>query len=236
MMESGVLRFGRRDIAFQIQRSSRRQTLGISVNSSGVTLIAPARLEFAAINQLAQRKARWVFQKVRHFETLHLAPVHPKTFESGESFRYLGRLYRLKRQPFEGTPSLKLRGAFFEMRAADLSQARALMEAWYRARALDRIAERVARYSLRLGYPVPTVLIRDQRQRWGSCSAAGELRFNWRIIMAPMRLVDYVVAHELCHLQVKNHSRSFWRLLTQLLPDYESRREALAVQGSTYKI
>lgn len=235
-MESGVLRFGNRDIAFQVQRSSRRQTLGISVNSSGVTLIAPAHLEFATILDLAQRKARWVFQKVRHFETLNFSPAHSKTFESGESFRYLGRLYRLKRLPFEGSPSLKLRGAFFEMRAADTRQARDLVEEWYRTRALDRISERIARYSLRLGYPTPTILIRDQRQRWGSCSAAGELRFNWRIIMAPMRLVDYVVAHELCHLKVKGHSRSFWLALSQLLPDYEARRDELNVQGQMYSL
>ena len=95
--------------------------------------------------------------------------------------------------------------------------------------------ERVALFAGRLGDASPTVLIRDQAKRWGSCSRKGELRFNWRVILAPLPLVDYVVAHEVCHLKLKNHSAAFWRLLRRLLPDYERRRERLRVLGVQFR-
>src|SRR3990170_282249 len=75
------------------------------------------------------------------------------------------------------------------------------------------------------------ILIRDQRKRWGSCSADGTLRFNWRLILAPPTLIDYVVVHELLHLRVKNHSRAFWTEMARFMPDYQTRRLALKQIG-----
>ena len=111
------------------------------------------------------------------------------------------------------------------------AEIRDLLVKWYKDHARLRLPERVAIFAQRVGSPVPPVYIRDQQKRWGSCSRKGELRFNWRIIMAPMSLVDYVVAHEVCHLKVHNHSSAFWKLLRKLMPDYEIRRERLRVLG-----
>ena len=85
---------------------------------------------------------------------------------------------------------------------------------------------------LRFGVPEPGVVIRDQQRRWGSCDRRGTLRVNWRIVQAPMRLVDYVVAHELAHLRHQDHSKAFWALLGRAMPDYEPRREALRRMGA----
>lgn len=235
-LETGRIQFGNRDIQFKVQRSPRRQTVGVIVDANGVTLNAPTELEFSALEHIARTRAAWIVTKQRRLETLSAVPTTVKQFESGESFRYLGRQYRLKRLK-PGTPAgAKLRGKHLEVHASDALEARALVENWYKSRAAERLPERVAVYCKRLGINEPPILIRDQRQRWGSCNSKGELRINWRIIMAPMRLVDYVIAHELCHLKEPNHSRAFWKLLRQVIGDWEERREELAVQGRTYSI
>ena len=104
--------------------------------------------------------------------------------------------------------------------------------AWYRHHAAPRLPERAAIWAKKMGVPVPLVLIRDQRRRWASCDPKGNLRFNWRLIQAPMRLVDYVVAHELVHLAHRKHTAAFWAALGRAMPDYEARRGALRGLGA----
>lgn len=104
------------------------------------------------------------------------------------------------------------------------------LQRWYREQAARVIHQRVRRSARRLGVTPAAVLIRDQRTRWGSCN----VRFTWRIAMAPMALIDYVVAHELCHLEHLHHCPQFWDRLKDVLPDYEQRRERLALEGAKY--
>jgi hypothetical protein len=114
--------------------------------------------------------------------------------------------------------------------AAPVSSAAAVRRAvvtWYRHHAAERLLERAAIWAKKMGVPLPLVLIRDQRRRWGSCDPKDNLRFNWRIVQAPMRLVEYVVAHELVHLGHRKHTTAFWAALGRVMPDYEARRERL---------
>lgn len=104
--------------------------------------------------------------------------------------------------------------------------------AWYRGRAEERLPACVARWQPRLGRgSVPRVLIRDQRQRWGSCAPDGTLRFNWRAVMLEPSLIDYIVVHELAHLSVRSHSPEFWRIMTAAMPDAQHRRRRLREAG-----
>ena len=104
--------------------------------------------------------------------------------------------------------------------------------AWYRNRAGERLPACVARWQPRLGRgPAPRVLIRDQRQRWGSCAPDGTLRFNWRAVMLEPSLIDYIVVHELAHLTVRNHSPEFWRIVSSAMPDAQHRRRRLREAG-----
>jgi predicted metal-dependent hydrolase len=142
-----------------------------------------------------------------------------------------------------GKPLAALRNAFLTVEIGegvmghDHEEAvRRALTKWYRRLAGKRLPQRVEIYATRAGVACPPVLIRNQEKRWGSCSSKGELRFNWRIIMAPMSLVDYVVAHEVCHLEVRDHSPTFWRLLGTILPDYEERRARLRVKGRLYRL
>ena len=117
-----------------------------------------------------------------------------------------------------------------------LTKVRAAFEAWYRERAATKLPPRVDRIAGLLGVRAKGILIRDQRRRWSSCSPDGTLRFNWRAIMAPPALLDYVVAHELAHLRVRSHTSEYWSVVAQAIPDYRLRRQRLREVGPLLSI
>ena len=182
----------------------------------------------------------------------------PRRFVSGETLPYLGRNVRLIVEPAAaGTRSPEVRFDHWCFRiavppglndgvnagigtgvsgAGDTDERRERIRravvAWYRARAGERVPACVARWQPRLGRgPAPRVLIRDQRQRWGSCAPDGTLRFNWRAVMLEPALIDYIVVHELAHLAVRSHSPEFWRIVTAAMPDAQHRRRRLREAG-----
>lgn len=171
---------------------------------------------------------------------------YAKQFVSGESFFYLGRQYKLKvllSETDKQSPQVQLvRGQLLMLipwtTPADTraTAIRTSLIQWYRERAKEYLPPVVARFSSRLGSPYTIVQIREMKQRWGSAGANGRLSFNWRIVMAPRRLVEYVIAHELCHLRYPDHSRDFWRLLERAMPDYERRRVKLAIVGPKFDL
>lgn len=237
--------FGESTIDFAVVRSDRRRTVSIAVDPcDGVILRAPTGLAGDRLDEVVRRKAPWILGRLSDFAEIGPPPA-PREFVGGESYPYLGRNYRLKieRGGDLQRPEAALRGAYFVVALPPRLPSgerprwvrRALVR-WYRAHAKQRLAERVAIYTERLAVDTPPLLIRDQEKRWGSCNGKGELRFNWRIIMAPMSLVDYVVAHEVCHLEVRDHSAAFWKLLRTLMPDHETRKERLRRTGINYHL
>jgi hypothetical protein len=237
--------FGRSIIDYRIERSDRRKTVTIAVDpGAGVILKAPSDAPMRRLDDVVKTKAPWILQRLVEFREFGPGPA-PKEFLAGESYSYLGRSYRLKieRATNVDRPIAALHGAFLTVTLprGDLPDAsevlvRRAVVAWYRRQADRRLGERVAVYAERAGLRVPPVLVREQEKRWGSCSSKGELRFNWRVMMAPMSLVDYVVAHEVCHLVVRDHSTRFWKLLATILPDYEERRARLRVDGLRFQM
>lgn len=239
-LEQRQVPFGRSSIDYRIERSDRRKTVTIAVDpAAGVILKTPSDAPMRHLDDIVKTKAPWILQRLADFREFGPGPA-PKEFLAGESYSYLGRSYRLKiaRATKVDRPVAALHGAFLTVTVprdecaepVDALVKRAVV-AWYRRQADRRVGERVAMYAERAGLSVPPVLVREQEKRWGSCSSKGELRFNWRLMMAPMTLVDYVVAHEVCHLVVRDHSRRFWNLLRTLLPDYQDRRARLRREG-----
>jgi predicted metal-dependent hydrolase len=242
--ERGAVLFGRSTIDYAVERSARRNTLTIAVDlQGGVTVRAPQDTPAETIAAAVRRKAPWVLGRLADFAELRPLPS-PREFVNGETFLYLGRGYRLKAVTQTGceAPAAKLWGGRLLVTVPAAAPAvgrdgliRDALIAWYKGRARQRLPERVSVFAERLGDAPPAVRVSDQEKRWGSCSRTGELRLNWRIIMAPLALVDYVVAHEVCHLKLKNHSPAFWYLLRRLMPDYERRRERLRVMGVQFQ-
>ena len=187
-----------------------------------------------------RRRAGWI---IKH-DGEATAALPPRRFVSGESLPYLGRSVQLTTHPVDGD---KVEVRFHHWRfdvdvpAAlngdeRLKAMRAAFEGWYRGRAAQKLPARVDRIASLIGVRPRRVLIRSQRKRWASCAPDGTLRFNWRTVMAPPALVDYVVAHELAHLRVRGHRADYWAVVAQAVPDYRRRREQLREIGSRLSI
>jgi len=204
---------------------SRRKTVGLIVESDGtLTIRAPRWADDAVIARVIAEKRSWIEKKQDEARARRrLNP--PRTYQSGESFPYLGDQYELRLVP--GAKRLKLDGGVFLLGEGNRDGAKRAFEAWYRRRAKSYIPDRVSYLAGELGLSYRSVKINGAKKRWGSCSSAGNLNFTWRLMMAPEDMVDYVIVHELCHLQEPNHSRAFWEIVGAAVPDYREKRRWL---------
>lgn len=237
--ERSSVRFGKTNIPYFIRRSPERKTVSIAIHPGvGVVVTAPITAAEAKLDTVVHGKARWIVEKLHRARDLQ--PGIPKReLVDGETFLYLGRQYRLKvvrgtRNASTGLHGGRLVVALPGVRKGSAGAAKTLRKAlveWYRLKAVERLPERAEHWAGKLSITPPRVLIREQSQRWASCDRSGAVRFNWRIVQAPMKLVDYVVAHELVHLEIKEHSPAFWARLGQVLPDCDFRREQLRKVG-----
>ncbi len=233
--ETSTVTWGGTHLQYAIRRSARRRkTVAVTVDPAGsVLVVAPEHLAVARLDAIVTRKAEWIARRLRRAEG-HGPRAAPREFVSGESVLYLGRHYRLKVHPNETGPA-RLRGGWLHVPAPagapPAAHVRASLVSWFRRHAAERLPERVeawrARAGVLAGVPPPRVVVADQRKRWGSCDHRGTIRLNWRIVQAPMRLVDYVVVHELVHLRHRGHGRDYWQAVGRVMPDYERRREEL---------
>ena len=237
-METSVVTYGKTEIPYRIHRSDRRTTVAVTVAAGqGVVLVAPTDASVRRLDRVVHAKARWIVDRLRHVGQVEGAEA-AKEFLSGETFLYLGRSYRLKVEPRVNPGPAKLDHGWLRVRIARDARekerpaiVRAALEAWYIAHAQARLPERVELLAQQAGLSPRSVLVRNQSKRWGSCDAHGNLRLNWHIIQAPMRLVDYVLAHELAHLRHKDHTKGYWALVGKIMPDYDQRREDLRAIG-----
>lgn len=154
-------------------------------------------------------------------------PTH--TYEPGETFPFLGVWYPLKLVD-RNRPVLFLDGGF-ELSRSGKPRAHEIFTAWYRHEAARLFQERISFWSAATGLQPTGLGLSSAHTRWGSCGPTGKINLTWRLVMAPVPVVDYVVVHELAHLKVKNHSKTFWNLLQAYLPDYQQRRKWLNDNG-----
>lgn len=236
--EHSAVQWGTTRIPYAIRRSARRGTVSIAVDPEiGVLLTAPEGTTVARLDGLVRQKAQWIVDRLR--ETRALPPRLPgREFVSGETFLYLGRQYRLRL--FKGEPRpLAMRGGWLELgvpgglgEAYRAAYARAALIDWYTRRARDVLPPRVEAWAARIGVDVARVVVCEQEKRWGSCDKRGVVRLNWRIVQAPSKVVDYVVAHEVAHRVCADHGKEFWGVLGRVMPGYEERRGRLRSVGS----
>ena len=233
--ETSAVAWGGTQLPYTIRRSARRKkTVAVTVDPAGaVQLVAPEHLTTDELDGIASRKAEWIARRLRRAQT-HGSALAPREFVSGESVLYLGRHYRLKVHSDEPGDA-KLRGGWLHVPAPSgprqTAQIRKSVVACFRRHAVQRLPERVAAWRPKAGVPMPRVIVSNQQKRWGSCDRNGTIRLNWRIIQAPIRLVDYVVVHELVHLRHRGHGRDYWQAVGRVMPDYERRREDLRQYG-----
>lgn len=236
------IRFGRSNITYKIKRTARRKTLAVSVSAdAGVTVLAPPRLRRKLIAEIVNMQAAWIVEK--QDQAARFGVRKKRRFVSGESIPYLGRHYQLKvvskRGRFVEASVLVNRGQFRVTvgqgwsREQKREAVRMALRGWFRMHSLERFTKIADQFSQQLGIAYKNLRVFEMKSRWGSSGTNANLRLNWRTIMAPRRLVEYVVAHELCHLKHNDHSSAFWLLLKSVMPDYVLRREQLAILGVT---
>ena len=212
----------------EIIRTNRRKTADIRVEEGAVSVIVPVSTSLEKIDQLLLSKRLWIKEKMALQRDM--APASIKQFVSGEAFPYLGRNYRLKVEHGPFAPVKLLQGRLVVQMPESGQQPYMIRNAvvrWYKRQAEQKIREKVKRYVPIVGVEPAGVAIKTFKSRWGSCTAKGELEFNWRIMLAPNRMVDYVVIHELCHLIYHDHSPEFWCEVCRVMPDYQVCREWL---------
>ena len=225
---------------YQVIRRPRRRTASISVKPDcTVRILVPASLSNAQITELVQQKRRWIQNKLAHFEAIS-ENEKKREYVWGESFTYLGRNYRLKVESGSVKAVKLVNGRLSVQVPVSVHQrdryVQAALVEWYRDHALEKLQEKVERYAKVVGVSPSSVNIKTFSGRWGSCSSKGHIQFNWKVIIAPNRIVDYVVVHELCHLHEHNHSPEYWRCVERVLPDYRECREWLKENGDTLEV
>jgi predicted metal-dependent hydrolase len=208
----------------------------LSIEKEGsVRVVAPARLSLTQIDAFVQRRSGWIF---RNLDALRQAKQGHSgcDFTTGSRLYYLGESYSLRVTCDDGARSgcaLAQGEVVVTLDSADLSPS-AMTQAtrlevllWYKKQARREFEARLGRWADRLGVAYARTIVTKPEKRWGSCNVRGDIRLNWRLIMLPAPLIDYVAAHELCHIRHKNHAAPFWRLLGTVMPDYKERRRQL---------
>ena len=228
---SGTFTYGEVVVRYEVLFVERK-TLEIAVHpDSRVVVKAPKGTSREAIESRLKKRARWIRRQQDYFQQFD-PRTPPRQYVGGETHRYLGRQYRLKILKGE-EESVKLAGGYFWITCnerEDADRIRRIIWTWYVARAHEKFVESFERCwpaFERRGSCRPQVKIRRMKTRWGSLSQRGTLTLNVSLIQAPRDCIDYVITHELCHLQHHNHSRAFYRLLEKVMPDWKRKKHRL---------
>jgi hypothetical protein len=212
-------------------KRSERKTLAISVLPDGtLELIAPIDTDDASILARVSRRANWIDRQRRTFASMNAVRA-PRRYVSGATHRYLGRQYRLRVHTSDEN-SVRLRGAYFEIQTSksDSKSVQQLLEAWFRTKAQTQFEKRIAKWipwCARNGLPTPQVRVRKMPKRWGSAHPSGHIALNPELIHAPSACIDYVIAHEVCHLMFPSHGADFFRLLELQCPNWKTLKARL---------
>lgn len=229
-------------IEYNLSRS-KRKTIGIRIKpDKSVTVTAPYRLTDTYIRSMVSKKADWIVKKLSEIDT---TSVQERNYINGEVFSILGKEYFLDIKKEAGLKKAKAgifgnsvivtvpEGALYTEYKDIIQQA---LSEWLKEYASEIINRRLGFFAEIMGVKPNKILLKSQKTIWGSCTRENNVNINWKIIMAPVEIVDYLIVHELAHIKVKNHSKAFWSLVENVLPDHKARRKWLRENGQNLKI
>lgn len=219
------------DLKYTIVRSPRRRKLTITVERDrSVVVHAPSATAEEKIRQVVEARRQWIFEKTRHTQKYDEWPHPPgKEMVNGESALYLGRSYLIEISATD-SGGIEFARKFFV--PADLADRKLeAFRGWYIARAEEKILPRARHHARQLGVEFASAGIVDNRYRWGSCTIKNNLTFNWRLVKAPMSVIDYVVVHELAHLIEANHTPRFWNIVKAQIANMDKPKQWLKEHG-----
>tara|TARA_R110002073_G_scaffold11861_1_gene53251 strand:- start:23605 stop:24312 length:708 start_codon:yes stop_codon:yes gene_type:complete len=225
-----------RDIEYRLSPGSERKTTDIVIERNGEIIVrAPRGFTPQQVDAVVESKRHWVYRNLAEWKDLNATAV-TREWVAGETFLYLGGAYRLKLVSGQDVP-LKLKDGRFclnreTIEKGGVAASRRAFETFYTDKGQVRLSERVALYAPKVGVTPSGVKLKEMGYRWASCGRAGVLNFHWKCMMAPPRVIDYIVVHELCHFHQSDHSQAFWNEIDKVLPDWQERKEWLRCKGA----
>ena len=222
---------------YRVRRSRRARYARINVSADGVEVVVPERFPLSRVEPFVAEKRPWIERTLRRYRALSEANPPPRLEDGGE-LPYLGErlALRVRVDPARVRAHVARRGAELRVSLGPAHDLREELEAWLRRRARAEVEPRLRAATRRAGVRYRGLQIRGQRTRWASCSSSGAMSFNWRLLLAPAEILDYVVEHEVAHLSVHDHSRRFWRLLERRWPEYRAHERWLRDHGHTLRL
>ncbi len=222
-MTPRVLQLPGQTLAYRIKRSARR-TIGLKIDREGLVVTLPMRVSEREAERAIRQKLSWILGKLTQQSERPL----PVAFTHGSTVLWQGECKTLR----IGNARSRIDGEALHLMSCDAhdSIAEALAR-FYQRTARIYFAERVALWSQRMRLVPNRLALSSARGRWGSCSSAGGLRLNWRLMQAPLAVIDYVVIHELAHLAELNHSPRFWAIVEAYCPSWPQHRDWLKQHG-----
>jgi predicted metal-dependent hydrolase len=224
-------------IPYRIRRSPRARRARILVNGEGVEVVVPRRFPLSEVEPFVEEKRTWIERTLRRMRESEAEQPLPRLVDGGE-LPFMGRRLALdvRVEADRVREHASLRGRTLRISLPPDGDLRGAVERWYRRRARVEVATLLDEACARAGTGYSALQIRGQRTRWASCSSTGAMSFNWRLLLAPRDILEYVVEHEVAHLEVLDHSSRFWDLLALRCPEWEAREEWLRRHGHALRL
>jgi predicted metal-dependent hydrolase len=226
-------------VPYRIRRSERARHARILVGGDGVEVVVPNRFPLRDVGAFVEEKRPWIERTLRRMRASE-AELPPARLEDRGEVPYLGErlplAVRIEPGRLRRHVALRRRVLHVAVERNGPVALREALESWYRRRARTEVAARLDAAVSRAGTDYASLQIRGQRTRWASCSSSGAMSFNWRLLLAPAEILDYVVEHEVAHLEVQDHSDRFWSLLASRSPDWRARERWLRRHGHALRL
>jgi len=226
-------------VPYTMRRSDRARRVRIQVSADGVEVVVPRRASLSDVEPFVESKRAWIERTQLRMRAAAAERPRPELVDGGE-VPYLGERLRirLRVEPRRACSHVARRGDELSVAVGEAGDeaVRNALERWYRAEARREVAWRLDAAVARVGQSYSGLQIRAQRTRWASCSSKGAMSFNWRLLLAPPEILDYVVEHEVAHLDVHDHSKRFWTLLAERCPSYREHEAWLRRNGATLRL
>jgi len=227
-------------LSFLLKRSSRRRTLAIVVGEDANVIVhAPFYSTLKAIHSFINEKTYWIFDK-KHEAEKNISYLNSKKFDEGHEFLFLGKKYPINIKDGDTkTSRISFDGLKWDVTFANNLNAhkkrdtvKKKMVQWYRKQAEEVLGGRIFYYSRIMGVEPKKIAVRSQKRLWGCCDFNTQtIHLNWQIILSPIKVVDYVVVHEMCHLMIPNHSKRFWKKVEKYMPDFKQYQKWLKINA-----
>jgi len=225
-------------LTYHVKYTKKRKSVQLKiVSSTHLEIAAPNAFPKASIEKILHEKASWIIKKIVHLKVVAANPLN-KSITGGATILYLGHPHTLvlhtdKEKPMISVQDYKI---FIQVPIINTEQTSCFLESllkqWYRQQAQQLLVATTSLWSAKIAVQPQRITIKEQKTRWGSCSSKGNINYNWRIVMAPPEVIDYLVIHELCHLRVPNHSLLFWQEVARFSPNFKQHRAWLKTNGT----